>query len=286
MIGEKVLITGANGMLGSNLINLFEKNEVTGISSDLDIADHKEVNRLLSQVKPDVIIHAAAFTNVDACEKEIDKAHKVNVIGTQNLVNYCVDNNVVFVYISSTGIYGSHKDSNYTEFDEVSPTTVHHKTKYEGEKVVQNHLSKYLILRTGWLYGGSKEQSKNFVYKRYLESLEKVEMFSDDTQKGNPTSVIDLCNQIKLLLSEGQYGVYNCVNDATEVSRYDYVSEILRNFNSSCKVSIAEKGSYDRIAKVSHNESAINYSLNLAGLNVMREWKTALKEYIQDLKNE
>ena len=123
----------------------------------------------------------------------------------------------------------SQKD-NYIEFDEVTPTTIHHKSKYEAERIVKDHLSKYLILRTGWLYGGDKTHSKNFVYKRFLEANNQERIFSDNTQIGNPTYVVDLAKQIDVLIEKKQYGLFNCVNQAKLVSRYDYVKKIVELF--------------------------------------------------------
>ena len=283
MSGKKVLITGSRGMLGSNLLSYLDFDNIIGF--DIDITDANAVYNQLSIQKPDIIIHTSAFTNVEACETDPDKAYRVNTLGTQNLVNYCIDRDILFIYISSTGIYGTTKDDNYIEFDSVNPTTIHHKSKYEGEKIVQNHLSKFLILRTGWLYGGAKEHTKNFVYKRFLEAQGKDIIYSDDSQIGNPTFVRDFVKQIEVLIEAKAYGIFNCVNSAINISRFDYVKKIIELFDVNCSVEVAPKGMFSRVAPVSSNESAINYKLNLLGLNVMKDWDESLSIYIQELKN-
>jgi len=283
MSGKKVLITGSHGMLGSNLLSYLDFDNIIGF--DIDITDTNAVYNQLSIQKPDIIIHTSAFTNVEACETDPDKAYRVNTLGTQNLVNYCIDRDILFIYISSTGIYGTAKDDNYIEFDSVNPTTIHHKSKYEGEKIVQNHLSKFLILRTGWLYGGAKEHTKNFVYKRFLEAQGKDIIYSDDSQIGNPTFVRDFVKQIEVLIEAKAYGIFNCVNSAINISRFDYVKKIIELFDVNCSVEVAPKGMFSRVAPVSSNESAINYKLNLLGLNVMKDWDESLSIYIQELKN-
>jgi dTDP-4-dehydrorhamnose reductase len=284
MTGKKIFITGSTGLLGSCLVNNLNFNNISGISiNDIDILDNKLLIKKLNEEKPDVIIHTAAYTNVDECEKNIDKAYKVNVIGTQNLVNYCIDKDVLFVYISSTGVYGNNKTEAYTEFDEVNPTTIHHKSKYEGEKVIQNHLKKFLIIRTGWLYGGEITQDKNFVYKRYLEAINNKVLYSDNSQVGNPTYVVDLVTQIELLILKNQYGVFNCVNTGIEISRYDYVKKIIDLFKINSEVRIAPKGMFNRIANVSNNESASNYKLELLGINRMNNWQLSLAAYINEI---
>lgn len=274
-------------MLGSNIMKNLQEKDIIGYDrSQLDITKADTVHHVLTKEKPDIIIHTAAYTDVEACEKNADKAYMVNTIGTQNLVNYCIGKDILFIYLSSTGIYGTFKDENYTEFDYVNPTTIHHQSKYEGEKIVQNHLQKYLILRTGWLYGGNKTLNKNFVYKRFLEASNKDTIYSDNTQIGNPTYVVDLVRQLQLLIENQQYGVFNCVNSAIGISRYDYVKKIVELFDLNCNVKIAPGEMFKRLAPVSHNESAINYKLNLLGLNVMGDWEKSLAQYIQQLRDE
>ncbi len=283
----KILITGSNGMLGSNLLKLLPYKVVGFTSNELDITNYKNILTILELEKPNIIIHTAAYTNVEDCEVNIDKAYKVNTIGTQNLVNYCIDKDILFIYISSTGIYGTKKiNEPYNEFDEVNPTTIHHKSKYEAEKIVQNHLSKYLILRTGWLFGGDITHNKNFVYKRYLEAKNNQIMYSDDSQIGNPTYIEDLVKQIEILIKKNQFGIFNCVNEAKNISRYDYTKRIVKLFDLKCEVKIAPQGMFKRVANVSKNESAVNYKLHLLKLDIMNNWEKSLFKYIEELKRE
>jgi len=274
-------------MLGSSIMKNMPSKEIVGYDrNSLDITEPDLVHAILEQEKPDIIIHTSAYTDVDGCELDINKAYTVNTLGTQNLVNYCIDKEILFIYISSTGVYGAAKNVAYTEFDQVCPTTIHHKSKYEGEKIVQNHLEKYLILRSGWLYGGDKMHAKNFVYKRFLEARSKDTIYSDASQIGNPTYVADFVQQMQLLIKHQQYGIFNCVNNAIGVSRYDYVKKIVELFDLKCDVKIAPEGMYSRVAPVSKNESALNYKLNLSGLNIMGNWEKSLEKYIHHLKDE
>ncbi|PLY10493.1 MAG: dTDP-4-dehydrorhamnose reductase [Arcobacter sp.] len=284
MHGKKILITGKNGMLGSSLISNLKYNNIVGIDSTIDLTNNQQVCKKIKEVKPDIIIHTAAYTDVESCETNQDKSYLVNTLMTQNLVNYCINQDILFVYISSTGIYGRSKDDRYNEFDEVNPTTVHHKSKFEGEKIVRNHLNKYLILRTGWLYGGDKNHRKNFVYKRYLEAIQNGTLYSDNTQIGNPTYISDFVEQIEVLIENQQFGIFNCVNSASNISRYDYVKKIIEFFDIDCEVKVAPQGMFKRIAPVSHNESAYNYKLELLNLNIMKKWEVSLKIYINLLK--
>lgn len=274
-------------MLGSNLMKLLTYETIGFASQVLDVSDLKNSVDVLEHETPNIIIHTAAYTNVEDCEIHPDKAYKVNTIGTQNLVNYCSNKDILFIYISSTGIYGLTKDKEpYNEFDEVNPTTIHHKSKYEAEKIVQNHLSKYLILRTGWLFGGDIQHDKNFVYKRYLEAKNNREIYSDNSQIGNPTCIKDLVKQIEILIKYNQYGIFNCVNEANNISRYDYVKKIVELFECNCEVKIASENMFKRIAPVSKNESAKNYKLDLLQINQMGNWEISLNKYIEKLKVE
>jgi dTDP-4-dehydrorhamnose reductase len=283
----KVLITGSNGMLGSGLIKQLPYEMIGFNSTALNVTDFKKCMDILDSEKPDVIIHTAAHTNVEDCEIDHNKAYKVNTVGTQNLVNYCIGKDVLFIYISSTGIYGTKNESDsYTEFDKVEPTTIHHKSKYEAEKVIQNHLNKYLILRTGWLFGGDITHEKNFVYKRYLELSNNKEIFCDNSQIGNPTSIEDLIKQIEVLIKNNQFGIFNCVNESNNISRYDYIKKIASLFGQDCEVRVAHVDMFKRVAPVSKNESAINYKLKLLDLNIMHKWDDSLKRYVNQLIND
>ena len=286
MSGKKVLITGKNGMLGSSLVSNLNYDSIVGIDRTIDITDTKQVFNKLEDEQPDIIIHTAAYTNVEACETDPNTAYLINTLATQNLVNYCINKDILFIYISSTGIYGTKKDNRYNEFDEVYPTTIHHKSKLEGEKIVQNHLEKFLILRTGWLYGGDKEHAKNFVYKRFLEANKNDTIYSDNSQIGNPTYINDFIKQIEILIQNQQFGIFNCINEAVNISRYDYVKKIIELFEVQCKVEIAPQGIFKRVAPVSHNETAQNYKLELLKLNTMGDWEKSLSNYIEKLKRE
>jgi dTDP-4-dehydrorhamnose reductase len=282
----KILLTGAGGLLGSTMLSLFKDTfEIVGYTRhDLDVVDYKEVQNKISFENPDIIIHVAANTNAEECEGNKNLAYNVNTIGTQNIVNAVLgsNKNTVLVYLSSTGIYGAGKTSPYTEYDPVIPTTVHHKSKLEGEKAVQV-LNKYLIIRTGWLFGGGVNHKKCFVYKRYLEARNKDYIYSDNSQRGNPTYVDNLAAQIQFMLAAGVFGIFNCV-DLGAVSRYEYVKKIIELFGLDCTVKKGSKEMFKRIAPVSFNESAINYKLDLMGINLMTPWEKSLKKYIDQIK--
>lgn len=281
----KILITGASGVLGKTLTELFsEKYSVLSCDRDtLDITSRKQVKKIVQQFRPDILIHTAAFTNVEKAEESPDDAFAINVYGTLNLLESIQMSNCLFIYISSTGIYGLAKEKiPYTEFDAVVPTTQYHRSKYEGELLVQKHAHRFLILRTGWLFGGSIHQRRNFVYNRYLEAKNKTILFADPVQQGNPTYVLDLSRQIEYLIMNQVIGTYNCVNTES-ATRLEYIQEIILSFGLDCEVHSIEGNKFPRIAPVSPNESALNYGLDMRGLNIMPHWKSSLRIYINAL---
>ena len=284
----KILLTGAGGMLGQVLVaELSQQHDVLACSrATLDVTDRVAVTNKVQSFAPDLILHAAAYTNVETAETDPDAAYQANMIASQNLAESLSGSQALMIYISSTGVYGLAKaEDTYTELDEPAPTTHYHRSKLAGEQVTLAYAPRALVLRTGWLFGGDKSQAKNFVYKRYLEAQGKTVMHSDPTQRGNPTYVLDLVAQIRLLIDSSCLGVYNCVNDGA-ATRLEYVQEIISAFSVDCRVEANPDGAFERVAPVSPNESASNYLLKLRGLDVMPNWKTSLKKYVSQLSSD
>lgn len=279
---------GASGMLGAGLSESL-KGDIIGLSSDeLDITDVSACEAVFDSYSPSVAINAAAYTDVEGCELNPDRAFQVNALGAKNVVDCCAERDIVLIHISSVGNYGSSRtieDGAYVETDAIHPTTVHHLSKARGEEYVLNNLKRFFIVRTGWLFGGEINHKKNFVYRIYREALSKKTIKSNSSQIGNPTSIADLVEQIQVLLATENYGLYNCVNRG-RATRYEYVSAIVEGFGLSCIVKAAPKAEFKRLANVSDNESAINQRLDQLNKNVMGCWKAALKKYIEDLKTQ
>ncbi|WP_051392679.1 SDR family oxidoreductase [Yersinia wautersii] len=285
-----IAITGSNGVIGSTLANVFLKNNYDILR--LQRPDYKlgtqlsELVRLFDKNNVSVLIHCAANTNVEYCELHPDVAYSDNYILTEFLSRACEINKIKFVYLSSTGIYGDGKSQPYNEFDSVSPTTHHHRSKFLGEQSVSNMVTDYLIIRTGWVFGGDWLLSKNFVANRIREAKQSNgEVKSDTSQFGNPTYAYDLCLHIFKLIKENICGVFNCVNQGT-ANRYEYVSEIIKLSNLAVTVLPTNNNFFSRVAKVSLNESAVNYKLKQYNLDSMPYWKESLQNYLEINKNE
>jgi dTDP-4-dehydrorhamnose reductase len=280
----RLLITGAQGMLGSALQQeLKDDFEIIPASrKEMDIQSFAGVKKYLEENKPDIILHAAAYTNVEEAEKKPEDCYQVNYNGTLNLLNAARSFPHKMIYISSTGNYGNYKQAPYAEYDEVLPTTVYHRSKYAGEKLVQELHDDFLILRTGWLFGGSTEHKKNFVFNRFKEAATRESITSDPFQSGNPTNTEDVSRQIRVLIQENIRGTFNIVSEGS-CTRFEYVQQIIRTFGLPCKVVPADKP-FERLAKVSPNEAALNFNLSSMGLNRMPHWKETLEKYINSIR--
>lgn len=282
MKDTKILVTGAAGLLGGSFMALAKKGHIQGLSaSDLDICDLDACIRSVHDTKPDVIIHCAAKTNVEWCEKNKAEAEAVNVQGTINLIEAAKKVKAKIVFISSTGVYGAHKNSAYTERDKTQPCTWHHETKLMAECQVQMSGLPYLIIRTGWLFG-SYNAKTDFVLERIRDADTVKFLSSNISQIGNPTSTESLVEQVLLLLQLQKTGTFNCVNTAAGITRYEYTRQILASAGYIKEVRPVEAGFFNRVAPVSNNESAINEKLLSQNLNIMPSWDLALGTYIKE----
>lgn len=278
----KAFLTGASGILGTDLKSELEKNnwEVAGFNSkEIDITDIGGVRKKVADFKPDIIIHSAAMTNVDLCEEDKKAALLANVIGTHNLSVAAAKNDTKIVYISSCGVYGNGKTIPHTELDSTIPVNYHHYTKLEGEKRIKEHNSRFLIIRPGWLFGGTQSHKKNFVEARRKEAVNNPVIKSATDKFGSPTYTLDLSRQIVALINSEIYGTFNVVNEGA-ASRFDYVSEIVRSFNMNNTIEPVNSNAFPRKANMPDNEVLENMFLTLRGLNQMRHWREALHEYI------
>ena len=192
----KSLVTGANGMLGTALCPLLTENGYEVFATDvassgnnielLDVRDFNNVKKYVNKIKPDMVFHLAAETDVDKCEIDVDHAYRMNTIGTENIALVCKERDIPMVYISTCGVFDGRKPEPYNEFDEPNPISVYTKTKYEGEKVVSNLLQKYYIFRAGWMIGGGKKDKK-FVAKIAEQIKTKNEIIVVNDKICSPT---------------------------------------------------------------------------------------------------
>ncbi len=269
---KKVLVTGAKGMLGQDLVPILEDEDYDVIETDidnLDITDFNQVESVLNKEIPDIVIHCAAYTNVDGAETDIETATKVNVLGTENIAKACGQKNITMVYISTDYVFDGEKKEPYLTDDKTNPQSVYGKTKLDGEKAVQKYCKKFYITRTSWLYG---HHGKNFV-ETMISLAQKPELKVVNDQIGCPTWTVELSNGIVKLLNEGlQYGIYH-VCGSGEVSWYGFAKEIFKLAGLSVNLKPCTTEEFPRPAKRPKHSTMENNG-------ICRSWKISLKDYI------
>ena len=267
----KILVTGANGMLGQDLCPILEDEGHEVVETDiknLDITDFKTVQNVLKNEKPDVVIHCAAYTNVDLAEEELEKARLINAKGTENVAKVCSEINSELVYISTDYVFDGKKQSPYEPDDKINPLNNYGLTKFEGEKFVEKYCEKYYVVRTSWLYG---IHGKNFV-ETMLALKDKEELRVVDDQIGCPTWTVELANGIVELLDGAEYGIYHICGSG-QTSWHGFAKKIFEF--AGLKVNLIPCKTLDlpRPAKRPSNSVMDNEGF-------CRKWEVALKDYL------
>ena len=271
-MSRKILVTGSNGMLGQDLCPALEDEGFEVVETDinnLDITDEKMVEAVVTKEKPDIIIHCAAYTNVDKAEEDLETARKINSIGTENIAKVCGKNDITMVYISTDYVFSGDDNKIYEPLDKVNPQNNYGLTKLEGEQAVQKYCEKYYITRTAWLYG---VHGKNFV-ETMISLSNKPELKVVDDQVGCPTWTMELANGIiKLLLKNSPYGIYHICGSG-KTSWYGFAKEIFKLAGLDVNLKPCTTEEFPRPAK------RPKYSvMNNGGL--CRPWQKALADYI------
>lgn len=281
MEGSKILITGAGGLLGEALFETLPKeNTIPLYREDCDITDKKRVKKILKNLDLDVVIHCAAYTDVDNAQKQKKEALLINKYGTKNIIDN-LNKNCLFIYISTAYVFNGKKTKPYTEKDKPFPINVYGLSKLEGEKITMS-FKKHLIIRTNWLFGPYK---KNFV-DTIIELAKKKDVIKIDcSQIGSPTYTLDLASAIKDLIEfyfkgKLKFGIYHITNSGS-CNRFDFAVKIIEILNLKNKV---EKIILNRPAKRPKNSLLSNKKFyNLTGY-YLRNWQDALKSYLKQWK--
>ena len=268
----KVLVTGANGMLGQDLCPILEDEGYEVIETDiqtLDITNFEVVKKVLSTEKPDIVVHCAAYTNVDSAEEAIETARKINADGTKNIAKVCAEIDSELVYISTDYVFDGKKEKPYLPTDIPNPINNYGLTKLEGEEYIRKYCKKYFIVRTSWLYG---IYGKNFV-ETMLSLKNKPELKVVDDQTGCPTWTVELANGIATLLDTEDYGTYHICGSG-KTTWYNFAKRIFELSDLKVNLIPCSTEEFPRPAK------RPKYSvMNNAGF--CKNWEVALKEYLQ-----
>ncbi|MBQ8168684.1 dTDP-4-dehydrorhamnose reductase [bacterium] len=267
----KILVTGANGMLGQDLCPILEDVGAYVIETDvdnLDITNSEMTNAVINDVKPDLVIHCAAYTNVDKAEEDLETAKKINVTGTENLAKTCAKFDIPLVYISTDYVFDGSASTPLKPDAKTNPINNYGLTKLQGEEAVKKYCEKYYIARTSWLYG---IHGKNFV-ETMLSLKDKEELKVVNDQVGCPTWTVELANGILKLLQK-PYGTYH-VCGSGQTSWYGFAKEIFKQSNLNVNLIPCETDEFPRPAK------RPKYSV-MDNDKICRNWEVALHDYLQ-----
>ena len=281
----KVLVTGANGQLGTDLCKTLTGFDVIALThKDIEITDMDSVRDALNKYRPDVVINTAAYNRVDDCETEPDKVFSVNSLGARNMAVMAQEIGAKLLHISTDYVFGGKAEQRttpYTELDIPVPLNTYGKSKLAGENFVVHLCHKHFIVRTSGLFGviGSRSKGGNFVETMLKLAKGRGELKVITDQVLSPTYSKDLAKKIAQLITTEYYGIFHITNKGT-CSWYEFTQEILRLTGLKTPVIPITSDQYPQKARRPRYSVLDNYHLRLLGMDDMRTWQEALKAYM------
>lgn len=291
----KVFVTGVGGQLGYDVMNELKKRGIDCIGSDiieksddnyvqLDITDKTAVDKALSEIHPNAVIHCAAWTAVDAAEDEENKAkvYAVNVIGTRNIAEVCKNLDCKMIYISTDYVFnGQGTEPWRADCKEFAPLNYYGQTKLEGEKAVAELLKKFFIVRIAWVFGLN---GKNFIKTMINvgKKYDTVRVVSD--QIGTPTYTYDLARLLVDMVQTEKFGYYHATNEGGFISWYDFCCEIYKQYGLDTKVIPVSTAEYGMSKAARPFNSRLDKSkLIEEGFESLPDWRDAVMRYIKQI---
>lgn len=276
----KILVTGAAGQLGQDVMEETRArgHETRGVDiGELDITDACKVGELLEDYRPDMVIHCAAWTAVDAAEDHEEECRRVNALGTANLAEACARVDAGMIYLSTDYVFDGEGDRPWEPDDKAGPLNVYGRTKYEGEEAVRKYLERYYIVRIAWVFG---LHGKNFVRTMLdlSEKYNKLTVVSD--QFGTPTYTADLAVLLVDMAERDRYGTYHATNEGGFISWYDFAVEIFRQAGIDMEVKPVASSEYPTAAKRPENSRLCKDKLEQEGFARLPAWQDALSRYL------
>jgi dTDP-4-dehydrorhamnose reductase len=289
---KRIYIAGCGGMLGEAFYRVFnddyklkctDKDVNASWLSFLDFRDFDAYQKDVLEFKPDYLFHLGAYTDLEFCEKNVDDTYLTNTIAAENAVYLANQLNIPLLYISTAGIFDGSKEL-YDDWDIPNPLGHYARSKYMGERYVIEHAQKYIICRAGWMMGGGPSKDKKYIGKLVKQLVSgKRELFIVNDKDGTPTFTIDFARNVKLLFEKQYWGLYNLVCRG-QTSRMEVAKELVNVLGMNDKVKMTEVNSdYFKdiyFAPRPPSERLINKKLDLRGINIMRDWQVALRDYI------
>jgi len=283
--GVRVLVTGACGMLGRLVCGALDgKHEVIGTDvlggcERLDIADTENVFEVIARHRPETVIHCAAMTDVDGCERDPDAAFKINAVGTWNLACACASVDAALAYVSTDYVFDGEKGEPYTEFDPVNPISAYGASKLAGERAVIELCRRHYVVRTSWLFA---PHGKNFAISILKAAETKPELRVVSDQIGSPTYAKDLAEFLALLVGSPLHGVYHFTNDGS-CSWHEFASTILETAGKTdVKVIPIRSDEWPTPTRRPKYSVLRHYRMELLGRDVTRPWQEAVAEFVSE----
>ena len=276
----KVLVTGANGQLGYDVVKELQKQNIEcygATRQDFDIVDFEATKKFITNYMPDAVIHCAAYTAVDKAEDEQGLCYLVNASATENIAEICKKINAKMLYISTDYVFDGTKDDFYEVDDKPNPINVYGKTKLLGEQAVQRILDKYFIVRISWVVG---EHGNNFIKTMLRLGKERKKINVVDDQYGSPTYTADLAPLLVKMIQTEKYGIYHATNEGV-CTWAEFAEEIFTIVGMDVKVNHITTAEYPTRAKRPMNSRLSKKSLSINGFRVLTNWKSAVKKYIR-----
>ena len=286
----KVVLIGANGQLGSDLAKVVPARGhglVPLTHADVEVTDAKSVEAMMHRYEPEIVLNMAAFHKVDVCEEEIEKTFAVNVYGVRNLALACRAHDAVLVHMSTDYVFGGDKTRTtpYVETDTPAPINVYGVSKLAGEHFVRYLLERYFIFRVSGLYGvaGSSGKGGNFVELMLRLAHAGKDIRVVDDQRLTPTYTVDLAHQMAAVIETEYYGLYHATSQG-DCTWYEFAAEIFRQSGLSPNLNRAKTGDFGEKATRPAYSVLENKALQDIGMDMMRPWQEALRDYLQERK--
>lgn len=270
----RVLVTGAGGQLGIELSEILHTRGYGVVAltrEDLDIAEPVAVEWAVGEYAPDLVINTAAFTDVDGCEKEPEKAYAVNALGPRNLARCCEASGAILLQVSTNYVFDGESDEPYATSDAANPVSVYGRTKLAGEEFVERLCARYYVVRTAGVYG----QGHNFVRTMLRVGRERDALRIKADEYVSPTYARDLAGGIVGIVEEGRYGFYHVTNSGS-CSWFEFASKIFTMAEIEVEVTPVPSAEYPLPAARPRNGV-----LATSGSPRLRHWQEALADYLQ-----
>ena len=280
----RVLVTGAKGQLGTDLMNELAKRGIEGIGvnvEEMDITDRDACMRVISEAKADAVIHCAAYTAVDAAEDHVDLCRRINGEGTRNVALACRETGAKLMYISTDYVFDGTGTRPWEPDDERHPLNVYGQTKYEGELAVEELTEKFFIVRIAWVFGVA---GKNFIKTMLRLGEERGAVSVVDDQVGSPTYTYDLARLLVDMIQTDRYGRYHATNEGL-CSWYEFAKEIFRQAGmDQVQVTPVTSDQFPAKATRPSNSRMSKEKLQENGFTPLPTWQDALGRFLKEIR--